>query len=178
MKVELVPDFAVLKCESEPTGADVFLNGNRKGKTPLELQKIPSGSHKIEFRLKGYSNYLRDIVVQAGQNQTVSASLQHLPCSFQVVTEPAGAKVFLGTSSRRSAVSLKPSRRTRDKTNSPVMPTLSAQTRWLGQGDNRKSLPWKKTAVCSSYNQRRGKRFINGKQACQNRNPCISSRLK
>lgn len=97
VKVELVPDFAVLKCESEPTGADVFLNGNRKGKTPLELQKIPSGSHKIEFRLKGYSNYLRDIVVNAGQNQTVSASLQHLPCSFQVVTEPAGAKVFLGT---------------------------------------------------------------------------------
>ncbi len=38
--------------ESDPRGAEVYLNGTRTGATPLEMF-VPSGSYRVEYRLPG-----------------------------------------------------------------------------------------------------------------------------
>ncbi len=44
---------AVLNVTSEPTGADIFINGTFRGKTPLELQ-LPLGKYNVALNLKDY----------------------------------------------------------------------------------------------------------------------------
>ncbi len=58
------------------TGADVFLDGNNIGKTPLVLTKdIGKGTHLVEVRQDGYKSALRQIEV-AGGSLKVSLKLK------------------------------------------------------------------------------------------------------
>ncbi len=44
---------ALLNVTSEPSGADIFINGTFRGKTPLELQ-LPLGKYNVALNLKDY----------------------------------------------------------------------------------------------------------------------------
>lgn len=64
---DLFPKFGTLSLTSEPTDAEVFLDGSLKGKTPIEIDKIPSGEHRLSVRKKLYIDVLKMITITDGE---------------------------------------------------------------------------------------------------------------
>lgn len=59
---------AKLEIDSDPQGADIFINGNRMGKTPLPLKLSHKESVTITFKKEGYEDktYIVNTKVGAG----------------------------------------------------------------------------------------------------------------
>ena len=54
----------VILVDSEPAGAEVYLDGKREdGLTPLLIRQLPHGRHSLELRKEGYENSMRTIMV-------------------------------------------------------------------------------------------------------------------
>jgi hypothetical protein len=64
-----------LRVDSTPRGAEVRINGNNAGRTPLVLRALPVGSRAVRVSLDGYAVWSRGIRIVAGEATTVSARL-------------------------------------------------------------------------------------------------------
>jgi len=60
---------------TDPSVADIMIDGNFAGNTPSSLQVIP-GRHTIELRLSGYRTYTRSMRIDEGSHPRISASLE------------------------------------------------------------------------------------------------------
>lgn len=60
--------FAQVMIDTSPTGADLFVNGAFKGKTPLRLDRYPIGEHHLYVKLNSEQSYQR---VQFHENGNV-----------------------------------------------------------------------------------------------------------
>jgi len=67
---------------SNPTGAQVYVDGNYQGKTPMTVTLYP-GSHTFRLSLSGYNDYVTTVNVNAGSSQTINAVMP--PGSFGTV---------------------------------------------------------------------------------------------
>ena len=65
--------------ESRPPGAQVFLDGNLIGRTPILWPDEPVDSHQIRIELDGYQVWSALIRVRASERTRVGASLDRLP---------------------------------------------------------------------------------------------------
>jgi hypothetical protein len=59
---------------SEPSGADIYFDGNFMGNTPSLVQLVP-GSHEIRIEAKGHKAWSRTINLTSGSKVTVQATL-------------------------------------------------------------------------------------------------------
>jgi hypothetical protein len=55
INAELVPLFSIVKIITNPEGAEVSINGRKKGTTPLTLNDIPIGRHSIKITKNPYA---------------------------------------------------------------------------------------------------------------------------
>jgi formylglycine-generating enzyme required for sulfatase activity len=62
------PVFGVVTLRSDPSGAEVLLNGKSMGRTPLVLENVTPGPLKMEVRLPGFRTGLIDTKLEARQN--------------------------------------------------------------------------------------------------------------
>jgi hypothetical protein len=60
---------------SEPSGAEVYIDGQLTGSTPSTLE-VPAGNHQISVRLAGYQDWVRDVKVLAGSETHFEAKLE------------------------------------------------------------------------------------------------------
>ncbi len=60
---------------SEPAGADVFIDSVLYGKTPTTLDMITSGEHNYTFSLSGYNDYSGVMKITAGQVLQINTAL-------------------------------------------------------------------------------------------------------
>jgi hypothetical protein len=91
-------------------GAQVILDGRAVGKTPLQLDSVPSGEHVVEVKHSGYADAKKSFTVMAGEHQKIEADLATVE-STQTPKETA--RRLRGTSSF-SAVTVDPGRGTID----------------------------------------------------------------
>ena len=94
------PTSGALFIQSNPTGADVKLDGVYKGMTPLSLANISPGLHTVRVEKTGYVPWEDTVDVSAGVTTNVTAALTALPPppttgSLNVTSDPAGADVKL-----------------------------------------------------------------------------------
>ena len=61
--------------ESQPTGAEVYVDGDFVGSTPLE-HTLSAGRHEIELRKKGLPAWKRQLNVSPGPHATISAEME------------------------------------------------------------------------------------------------------
>jgi hypothetical protein len=61
--------------QSDPIGADIFMDGQMVGQTPSTLG-VPPGDHQISVQLAGYQNWVRRVHVLAGSTINLSAKLE------------------------------------------------------------------------------------------------------
>ncbi len=101
---------AVLNVKSSPAGADIFLNGDQKGKTPYKV-KLPYGKYQVRLHLEGYEEWKTEInLEQPGEiplegNLIPFANKLKVPpidqkadtklSTLKVQSAPAGAKFYL-----------------------------------------------------------------------------------
>ena len=67
------PPSASVSFRSEPMDAEVSINGQFRGTTPLTLN-LPTGTHTVECSFEGYQKWSRELVVVAGSDTRVMAT--------------------------------------------------------------------------------------------------------
>jgi len=95
VEVELKPGFGSLIVESTPPGAEISVDGVVRGISPLRLDTVMVGSHKIDLKKEGY----------LPKNQTITIGLYEIiktpfdlvqQCGLVINSDPAGAIVYFG----------------------------------------------------------------------------------
>jgi hypothetical protein len=66
---------AVVHVSSNPSGADVMVDGNFVGNTPATL-KLAAGKHTVAMKMSGYKDWSREITVQSGSDVQLTATLE------------------------------------------------------------------------------------------------------
>lgn len=82
---------------SIPQGADVFLDGIRKGITPITLENIETGPHIVRLELTGYKTLEENVYVPNSRIVTVMYSLIPIKKNgyIFILDAPKGAKVYI-----------------------------------------------------------------------------------
>jgi tRNA A-37 threonylcarbamoyl transferase component Bud32 len=94
------PKPGILKVESTPPGAEVYVDGERRGTAPGKFETSP-GSHHIRVVLPGYADYSTQVQLPAASEYPLKAELIPEPprptgvASLTVTTEPSGAELYL-----------------------------------------------------------------------------------
>jgi len=66
----------VLRVESRPPGASVYLDGKLVGTTPVSLPVVPAGEHAIRLERDGYRPWSSSVRIVASEQNRVTASLE------------------------------------------------------------------------------------------------------
>ena len=85
----------LLYISSIPSGAQVFLDEEYMGITPLRTGRLPAGSHQLRFARDKYKDKLNAAVVERGQKKAVSIRLLPVKGSIAVSSDPPDAVVYL-----------------------------------------------------------------------------------
>jgi formylglycine-generating enzyme required for sulfatase activity len=92
-KPALVPGWGDVTIKSEPAGAQVLVNGEARGVTPLTTQ-IMAGNHPVELRMEGFKPWTTDVQVKANEPMSLGPVKLGLPDGkLAVRSEPSGASV-------------------------------------------------------------------------------------
>jgi hypothetical protein len=80
--VALVADLSAtgsVKVISSPEGADLRIDGELVGKTPVVRDGVGTGEHVLEIDLKGYFTHKETIKIEGGREKVFSVDLKQLP---------------------------------------------------------------------------------------------------
>lgn len=66
---------SLVQISSEPSGAEILLDGDYTGSTPSQL-KLKPGPHSVKITKKGFEPWERSIKVEAGESRNVAAELE------------------------------------------------------------------------------------------------------
>jgi hypothetical protein len=62
-----------LRLTSSPSGAEIYLDNQFRGSTPLDISGIEQGNHTLEFRYPGYQSWAAVISVSSGTSNYFAA---------------------------------------------------------------------------------------------------------
>ncbi len=65
-----------LQVSSRPVGAEVFLDDNLIGTTPLLVSTVTAGSHRLRLEMPGYQTWLTTVQIESGARFRIAASLE------------------------------------------------------------------------------------------------------
>lgn len=98
--VNLVLDSGVVTITSDPSGADVMLNGISRGPTPVTVSGIPKGRVSVTISKEGYETASREMSVRAGDSQDLFVALDPLPGRLVLSSVPDGARFYVNNESQ------------------------------------------------------------------------------
>ena len=75
LEVDLRPLFGYISITSEPSGADVYINGTREGITPYLNKKINRGKNNVVLKLNGYYDYPELVDVGMGEQKALDVQM-------------------------------------------------------------------------------------------------------
>lgn len=75
LEVNLKPLFGYISITSEPSGADVYINGAREGITPYLNKKINRGKNNVMLKMNGFYDYPELVDVGMGEQKSLDAKL-------------------------------------------------------------------------------------------------------
>ena len=81
-----VSNTGTLSVNTEPAGAQVFIDDILRGTTPATVMDLPAGSHTLRLEREGYSPMTMPVQITGGQTNTLSTSL--LPVSGGIAILP------------------------------------------------------------------------------------------
>lgn len=84
-----------LSINSIPSGAEVFINHESKGMTPLELTDIGPGEYEIEIKKDNYSSHRETIILKWGDEKVVNSPLESYWGKLSISSSPSGAKIYI-----------------------------------------------------------------------------------
>lgn len=91
--IALTPAAGVVRITSTPTGANVNLDGEFAGQTPLELELSPDEAHRISLSRAGYQRLTRTLQLAAGEQSEQALTLKPLLGDVVLRVAPAETEV-------------------------------------------------------------------------------------
>ncbi len=95
LEVDLMSASGTLNIETDPSDAEVFINGISRGKTPTTIDRIPEGSVTIDIKTAGYEPHTRQVSLAAGEVQKINLAMKPLPGTILIVSIPNDARVYI-----------------------------------------------------------------------------------
>ena len=83
-----------LSIESNVTGAEVFLNNDKKGNVPVHIWNLRPGEYEVKVVI-GNQKAVKNVILEAGKGATLVADFQNLGF-LSVTSEPSAATVSIG----------------------------------------------------------------------------------
>ena len=74
--VESKPELGFLAISSEPTDADIYIDGNHYGKTNNVITDLAVGTHELKLEKEGYSTVTKSFVTTKGETLKLNETLQ------------------------------------------------------------------------------------------------------
>ena len=89
--LDLTPVAGIIDLRSEPAGAQVTINDEEKGLTPIRITTLAGGLYRVRVALEGYQNVEEEIVVTNTRNEVVrDYRLTLNQTSARIRASPAG----------------------------------------------------------------------------------------
>ena len=98
--IELQPAAGVVVLSSAPSGANVTVDGEFRGQTPLTLEVGPERNHRLTVFKAGYKRHSFDLAMAAGENTSRTVKLQARLGEVRFNILPAKATVKVAGQSR------------------------------------------------------------------------------
>ncbi len=89
------PPATHLRVVSDPPEALVSINGESRGRTPLDVTGLPTGRHLLQLALRNHRDHFQTVTLEAGQPRTIEVELEPLRATALVHSDPSGANVTL-----------------------------------------------------------------------------------
>ena len=90
---------STLAVTSDPTGAEVLVNGKTAGVTPIYGLQVKDRMMQVQIKMEGYIPFETKVELQAGQKGSVYAQLKKPPpvvvSTLTATSEPTGADVYM-----------------------------------------------------------------------------------
>ncbi len=102
LQVSLRPAYGQLQITSQPSGAQVYIDGNCKpaGTTPFTTERLRKGPHTLQFKLSSYKPLTEKVIV-SGDGSVQSKAVTLAPNFAEVsVSVPGGAEIFINEESK------------------------------------------------------------------------------
>ena len=118
---------------SEPSGATVLVDGERKGTTPITVEDLEAGEHTIRVELEGRAPWETTLSLSAGRVLALQpVELGSAQVTVRFVSDPEGARVYLVRGDERRRVGTTPVRESVDVSGDPwtVEMTRSGYEDW------------------------------------------------
>ncbi len=80
--ITMVADLAAtgtVRVLSSPEGAEVKIDGELVGHTPVQRDAVSSGDHIVEFKMKGFFDHKETMKIEGGREKVFSVDLKALP---------------------------------------------------------------------------------------------------
>ena len=84
-----------LNLTSIPEGARIYVNNERRGETPLQLDGLPPAEYDVRAEIRGYATGTATLTVRNDAVTMHEFRLQRDSGSIVLTTEPAGIRVFV-----------------------------------------------------------------------------------
>ena len=98
-EITLVKATGDISVTSEPSGANIYLDGRHKGETPYTITEVYPGHYTIKLTLEGYEDWTKGVDVTAGEEVEVDCEeLTPILSAINVTSEPTGASIYLDAS--------------------------------------------------------------------------------
>jgi serine/threonine protein kinase len=94
MTFNVIPNYGTLYVESNPSGAEVYIDGYYEGTTPLTIPNILPGTYTVKITKDGYQDYTDDVYIPGGSSKTVSAELTP-KFGYLTIYTLSGADVYI-----------------------------------------------------------------------------------
>lgn len=92
-RIALEPAAGVLVLRTRPSGANVTLDGDYQGQTPLELELAPDRAQRINISRPGYRRHNEQLTLVAGERVERDIQLQAQLGELRLSVTPSGALV-------------------------------------------------------------------------------------
>ncbi|MFA7002432.1 MAG: PEGA domain-containing protein, partial [Verrucomicrobiia bacterium] len=92
--------FGRIKVDTDPTGGEVFLNSEARGKAPVTLDRLHEGEYAIRITKHGFDPVERKVTLKKGADLELKIPFAKLFGILQVTTIPAGVQIFVDNDPR------------------------------------------------------------------------------
>ena len=94
VEVSLIAKPGAMNFYSEPAGAEIYVDNNFMGVTPLSLKKVAEGEHEIRLVREKYKEWTQRVFVRSFQPTDVKATLEVSPGILTINSIPTGASII------------------------------------------------------------------------------------